>query len=86
MNLLEWMSPAIAAIVLEENICSRCTNNGGIQNEAGVLNDIAICHSSRCPLRKFHEAIGFTISGMAYKYPTGTEKINPLEKINGKRA
>ena len=76
MNNIEFYHPAMALQFLEGYVCTKCSNNGGIQDDALVINDHDVCLSAACPVSKLRKIVGFR-ANLRYTYPTGTDKIVP---------
>lgn len=78
-EVINIMLPGIAAEIVASDICLRCSNNGGVQGEALVINNHDICLSDKCPVSKLRKLIGFRFN-FSYTYFSNNkdyEKIIP---------
>lgn len=74
---LNIMLPGIATEIVACDICMRCSNNGGLQNEALVINDHDICLSDKCPVSKLRKIVGFRFN-FGYTYFSDTENYEQI--------
>lgn len=72
-SIIEFITPAAALMILEENVCKRCTVDNHPNEDELIVYDI--CRSESCPVTKLHKAVGFR-AHLSYTY-SPDEEINP---------